>query len=200
MANRVTGLRPPKYGNQIADRVPIVDERFHCELYQKLSTLDPLKVLEYETHTKSVLVKLAPVGCPVIPNNENELRSAIRDVLRILKRLHHMNVVHRDIRWSNIVRLVDGSWMLIDFEEAAPIGSSRTALTIRAPEFEDWKELCNTAGDVWMVGNLFKDLRLGDLSPSAIDFSKKLLHENPVQRPSANFALIKDFFNFWRNN
>jgi len=60
-----------------------------------------------------------------IPIDEDELRDAIRDVLVTVEKLHRINVVHRDIRWDNIVRLLDGSWMLIDFEEVARIGDSR---------------------------------------------------------------------------
>ncbi|PKY22320.1 hypothetical protein GLOIN_2v1485803 [Rhizophagus irregularis DAOM 181602=DAOM 197198] len=42
------------------------------------------------------------------------------DIFR--KRLHNKKVVHRDIRWDNVVKFTDGKWLLIDFEKAARIG------------------------------------------------------------------------------
>ncbi|EXX78169.1 hypothetical protein RirG_017400 [Rhizophagus irregularis DAOM 197198w] len=57
-----------------------------------------------------------------IPKDEDELRYAIWSVLKVVMILHANEIVHRDIRWENIMRLTDNSWILIDFEEAAPIG------------------------------------------------------------------------------
>jgi serine/threonine protein kinase len=57
-----------------------------------------------------------------IPENEDKLRVAIRDVLNIVKILHENGTVHRDIRWENVIRITNDGWILIDFEEAAPIG------------------------------------------------------------------------------
>ena len=49
------------------------------------------------------------------------------NILEVVDKLHDekVGVVHRDIRWDNVVKLTDGKWMLIDFEEAAIIGNER---------------------------------------------------------------------------
>ena len=70
-------------------------------------------------------LELSPVGYTTLPTTENELRAAILDVLKTVEILHENDIVHRDIRWVNIIRLMDNSWMLIDFEEAALIGDIR---------------------------------------------------------------------------
>ncbi|KAG9305289.1 hypothetical protein G9A89_007784 [Geosiphon pyriformis] len=109
-----------------------------------------------------------------------------------------MNVVHRDIRWDNVLRLPNDSWMLIDFEEAAPLGASRDSLAIGAPEYKSGEDFCSTAGDIWMVGNLFKHTRIYNhisLSSSAKQFKEKLMNKNPNSRPTANDALKDEWFN-----
>ncbi|CAB4423484.1 unnamed protein product [Rhizophagus irregularis] len=82
-------------------------------------------LFDYSPSKYSMSLELGPVGYTTIPQTENELKNAILDVLKNVKILHRYKVVHRDIRWENIIRLMDNSWMLIDFEEAAFIGSKR---------------------------------------------------------------------------
>ncbi|CAG8709855.1 20937_t:CDS:2, partial [Rhizophagus irregularis] len=57
-------------------------------------------------------------------------------------RLHNKKVVHRDIRWDNVVKFTDGKWLLIDFEKAARIGDERNTLRITAPEYENGIDIC----------------------------------------------------------
>ncbi|CAJ0825942.1 5634_t:CDS:2 [Entrophospora sp. SA101] len=90
-----------------------------------------------------------------IPTNEDELQTTIFNILEIVKKLHEMKVVHQDIFWENIKRLTNDSWILIDFEEVAKIGELRLPLNIAASEYRDGEDLCQTANDIWMVGNLF---------------------------------------------
>ncbi|OWZ15496.1 Crinkler (CRN) [Phytophthora megakarya] len=65
-------------------------------------------------------VMLPPRGITVKPENLLELLGALRDVLQALVGLHHLGWVHRDIRWSNVIRQRNGiSWFLIDITKAA---------------------------------------------------------------------------------
>ena len=77
----------------------------------------------------------APVGRSYLPENLRELLDALICVAEALVALHAINVVHRDIRWANVLRaLAEGSsssrndnnavsfsneWALFDFEYAA---------------------------------------------------------------------------------
>ncbi|RGB25181.1 hypothetical protein C1646_724440, partial [Rhizophagus diaphanus] len=104
-----------------------------------------------------------------IPKDEDELRYAIWSVLKSVMILHANEIVHRDIRWENVMRLTDNSWVLIDFEEAAPIGrgNRRTPiLNIAAPEYRGMES----------DPNLLNDLRILQiqLSASARKFRDRL--------------------------
>ncbi len=43
-------------------------------------------------------------------------------VLIVVKSFHANRIVHQNICWENIIRLTNDGWILVDFEEAAPIG------------------------------------------------------------------------------
>ena len=65
-------------------------------------------------------VELYPFGQRRKPNTLTELKIALRCVLEFLVDLHANNYVHRDLRWPNILRNLDGSWFVIDLETAGP--------------------------------------------------------------------------------
>ncbi|CAB5188806.1 unnamed protein product [Rhizophagus irregularis] len=48
--------------------------------------------------------------------------------------------------YDNVVKLTDGKWLLIDFEEAARIGDERNTLKIAAPEYENGIDICQASG------------------------------------------------------
>lgn len=64
---------------------------------------------------------LYPIGLPVYPKDEASLRRCLCEVLTALFDLHINGFVHRDVRWPNILRNVDQSWMLIDLDFAAKL-------------------------------------------------------------------------------
>jgi serine/threonine protein kinase len=81
-------------------------------------------------------LKVSPKGIRIndlgLGLSENEVRSAAIAVLRCLGYIHSKGFVHRDIRWSNIIKLVtytpqnvaSESFMVIDFEFAAKDGDA----------------------------------------------------------------------------
>ena len=97
-------------------------EDFYTKIFPNLSNY---KILGSKFHSKWICLEFAPVGYKAIPKNEDELRNAIRDVLNVVISLHENMIVHRDIRWENIIKLTNDGWILIDFEEAAPIGGGK---------------------------------------------------------------------------
>ncbi|KAG9300140.1 hypothetical protein G9A89_010550 [Geosiphon pyriformis] len=67
-----------------------------------------------------------------------------------------------------------------------------------APEYKSGEDFCSAAGDIWMVGNLFKHAIIYDhisLSSSAQQFREKLMNKNSNSRPTANNALKDEWFN-----
>jgi serine/threonine protein kinase len=62
---------------------------------------------------------LAPVGVAVLPSSEHELIQCLECVLEALVALHARNLMHRDIRWPNVLRIPKtNEWILIDFDDA----------------------------------------------------------------------------------
>ncbi|CAG8714598.1 5263_t:CDS:2 [Funneliformis caledonium] len=80
--------------------------------------------------------------------------------------------VHRDIRWPNILRLNDYSWILIDLECAGVSGER-----VHFKPLEGWASETNETGvyttksDVYMVGRLLSKLFFS-LSEEAREFEK----------------------------
>ncbi len=68
---------------------------------------------------------MEPVGEPALPSvfnsNQSLARDVCREILSAIIWLHERNIVHRDIRWDNIV-LHEDSAVLIDFGTAIDIG------------------------------------------------------------------------------
>ena len=98
-------------------------DNFYGEIFPKLK--GKYELISYRSSISTMYLQLGPVGYTTLPTTENELKAAILDVLNTVNILHENNIVHRDICWRNIIRLMDNSWMLIDFEEAALIEDRR---------------------------------------------------------------------------
>uniref|UniRef100_U9U0L8 Protein kinase domain-containing protein n=1 Tax=Rhizophagus irregularis (strain DAOM 181602 / DAOM 197198 / MUCL 43194) TaxID=747089 RepID=U9U0L8_RHIID len=101
-----------------------MDLKFHMDLYTRILK-EHYENITYKESRGRINITYGPVGYLCTPKNEDELRYAICDILEIVSKLHREEVVHRDIRWDNVVKLTNGKWLLIDFEEAARIGDER---------------------------------------------------------------------------
>jgi hypothetical protein len=69
----------------------------------------------------NMILHLFPVGLSILPKDVRELGVCLRAVLTALGDLHESQFCHRDVRWPNILRNVDTSWMLIDLDFAAKL-------------------------------------------------------------------------------
>jgi hypothetical protein len=67
----------------------------------------------FKANNYQVTVELYPIGQRRKPETVTELKIAICCVLEFLVDLHAYNYVHRDLRWPNVLRSVDGSWFVI---------------------------------------------------------------------------------------
>ena len=72
---------------------------------------------------------MRPVGAAVHPTTLHQLCHAIKCVVRAIWFVHHQNWLHTDIRWSNIVKLADDNWFVIDCYNACEIGSNQAIET-----------------------------------------------------------------------
>jgi hypothetical protein len=143
---------------------------------------------------KSLVFK--PRGVAVKPSNLLELLGALRDVLQALVALHRLGWMHRDIRWSNVIRTRDGgSWFLIDFADAAaspqrsPSGQ-HLSVEEHAPEIFLDDGVHTTAVDIWAVGFLIETSGVAWLDfADRSSFYGRLMAKDPAARPSAEEAL-----------
>jgi serine/threonine protein kinase len=140
--------------------------------------------------------KFEPRGTMVKPSNLLELFVALRNVLDALIVLHRELVIHRDIRWSNVIKRRDGdSWFLIDFDDAAispqyfPNGEHLSEKE-HAPEIFVSGSIHTTAVDIWAVGYLIEtsNVQWDDFTRRTA-FTNRLLQADPTRRPTAEEAL-----------
>ncbi|CAB5216525.1 unnamed protein product [Rhizophagus irregularis] len=169
----------------------IMDLEFHMDLYTRILK-GHYEHITYKESRGRINLTYGPVGYLCTPKNEDELRYAIYDILEIVSKLHREEVVHRDIRWDNVVKLTNGKWLLIDFEEAARIGDERDTLIISAPEYENGTDTCQASGDIWMIGKLMNEVKF-TLSEKAQNFRDKLMIKDFNLRLTATDALKDDW-------
>ncbi|KAF1330065.1 Crinkler, partial [Globisporangium splendens] len=106
--------------------------------------------------SNGVQVELEPTR---VPSSVEDLFHAIRDVLLALVELHESSWMHRDTRWTNVIKRRDGSdsWSLIDCVDAAPSPQYKPSGRHLSQE-EHTLEIHNgdhhtTAVDVWCPGS-----------------------------------------------
>lgn len=137
--------------------------------------------------TKKV-ISITPVGYhDVQPWDEDELKFAIRCVLRALSVLHYAKIAHCDIRWPNIIlAFKPRRWVLIDLEYMQEFGKLPAALKQHPPRAG---EFASAAYDMWLVGKLLESLHRFQLSPEAIAFGQCMTKADPAERPALEDAL-----------
>ena len=141
-----------------------------------------------------------PRGDDQRPSTLTELFCALKDILQALIGLHAASWMHRDIRWSNVMKSRETSdkWFLIDFMDAAEspqISPSDRLLNPRehAPEINDSHTV---KVDIWSVGHLISTSQRYmlenwyDLGNRRSQFLDSLLEKDPSKRPTAAEALI----------
>ncbi|KAG6941366.1 hypothetical protein JG688_00018704 [Phytophthora aleatoria] len=157
-----------------------------------VSNVDRLTELREQKRT----AVFEPRGTMARPSNLLELFDALRDVLQALVALHRLGWIHRDIRWSNVIRQRGcGSWFLIDFVDAATSpqpSSSGQHLNKEehAPEIFVENGVHTTAVDIWAIGYLIETsgVKWWDLADRS-SFYRLLITKDPASRPSAEEAL-----------
>ncbi|XP_024518782.1 uncharacterized protein LOC9650052 [Selaginella moellendorffii] len=123
-------------------------------------------------------VVIQSVGYEQMISSEEDLWPAVQSALHGLHALHQGGLVHRDIRWKNILKLPasNGSWMLIDLETVWKTDCTPSCW-LRAWDDNTLVDGVYTrSSDLYLVGRLMESFR--DLSPEAKEFQAKLLrHE-----------------------
>jgi Protein kinase domain len=144
-------------------------------------------------------LKFKPRGNDIRPSTLDELFLCLLDIFAALVELHKLSWMHRDIRWSNVMKRYgcSNSWFLIDFMDAA-----------ESPQCHDCEEQLSqeehapeifgnsnhtVAVDIWSVGYLIKssNCKWCDLGKEQSDFLNLLMDSDPSKRPNAKNAQKK---------
>ena len=145
-------------------------------------------------HRGMHILEIKPVCYPEEPHTVNELRIAIIAVLNALAELHKRKIVHRDIRWPNILKHLN-SWVLSDFEfgdfAGKPLPSNIIASGHVPPELRINSSVgYGSAGDIFCVGKLLEDWRGTESLPAdARAWILRLMNPDPSARPTAQQLL-----------
>ncbi|KAK1941188.1 hypothetical protein P3T76_007054 [Phytophthora citrophthora] len=143
---------------------------------------------------KKKCVELTPIGRLSPPENVHQLLVALRDILKALVALHAINLMHRDLRWDNVLKYTgDGDkWFLIDFDEGTRSPAAKvTHLKAESHAPEILSSFHTVKVDIWGVGFLLRTSRVQDLPPELESLKAKCLKKNPSSRPTA-ISLLKD--------
>ncbi|KAI9979396.1 hypothetical protein PInf_030371 [Phytophthora infestans] len=184
-----------------------VDKNFHTqEEYRRVKRIyDSLKAYRIPCADAVVTVDsdqlrltLKPRGVEMKPCSLSELFVALGNVLEALVVLHRNGWMHRDIRWSNVIKHIDRvEWFLIDFADAAqspqkyPSGDHLTHDEHASDIFMEGGSH-TTAVDLWAVGYLVKTSKIErewTAEPERALFLDRLMNTDPSARPTADEAL-----------
>ncbi|PRP78898.1 hypothetical protein PROFUN_13337 [Planoprotostelium fungivorum] len=133
-----------------------VQGNIHINQSQGITRIKKGRTFEY------LRIYLTPVGRVRPPSTTEERKLWLECMLDAVRHLHKYHIVHRDIRWDNMIRLVDNSgplWVLIDLTDAWVKGYE---CPLRSLPTEDWShapgvnERCPSPRvDIWSLGRAY---------------------------------------------
>ncbi|KAG9296669.1 hypothetical protein G9A89_009928 [Geosiphon pyriformis] len=146
-----------------------------------------------EDETGAPFVILSPKGMVYKPESKKQLIKALCCVLTALKALHKIKIMHRDIRWENVLKLIDrDKWLIIDFDDAfyttSAASGAHFAEENHAPEI--FQDGYNESVDIWSVEYLIltASVQLQEFDELKV-YARKLSARNKLDRPTAEEAL-----------
>jgi hypothetical protein len=142
-------------------------------------------------------LRIEPLCAEVLPADLIEVKSCVRNLLMALAMLHQDGVIHRDIRWPNILKGPDGSWVLADFELANEASAAFPTNSIN-PKYLPPEVISGggylAMGDMYRVGMLIPEWAKARkiLLPTDVQaWSDRLTTVDPAARPTA-MALLSE--------
>ncbi|CAJ0759408.1 6107_t:CDS:2, partial [Entrophospora sp. SA101] len=178
----------------------------HLENFYGLMSNYKIKCIDKLIRSRDNVVHLMPRGKEKKPKNLNELLRAIICILTCLEGLHNIKpnpVMHRDIRWPNVIQYED-QYFLIDFDFASFSPSNENLQNLNpdnhAPEM--LIGVHDVTVDIWGVGYLIVSSGINELPEELLSLSQSMCQENINLRPNAfdTLKVVKGFFVKWFPN
>ncbi|CAJ0769536.1 9639_t:CDS:2, partial [Entrophospora sp. SA101] len=172
----------------------------HLENFYGLMSNYKIKCIDKLIRSRDNVVHLMPRGKEKKPKNLNELLRAIICILTCLEGLHNIKpnpVMHRDIRWPNVIQYED-QYILIDFDFASFSPSNENLQNLNpdnhAPEM--LIGVHDVTVDIWGVGYLIVSSGINELPEELLSLSQSMCQENINLRPNAfdTLKVVKGFF------
>ncbi|CAG8587668.1 5869_t:CDS:2 [Ambispora leptoticha] len=143
------------------------------------------------TETETPFAIFSPKGVRHKPTSKEQLVKALHCVLTALKSLHEIGIMHRDLRWDNVLKFIDqDKWFIIDFDDAChtPSSTPNTLLARDNHAPDIFQPYHNESVDIWSVGYLIRTVlvEVQELSNYA---STTLMAKNHFDRPTAKEIL-----------
>jgi len=165
--------------------VPFTDRLVHSSINTKMG--------------KYPFMVLSPMGVPVKPQCLEQLIIALYCVLKALKSLHSLSIMHCDIRWENVMKNVGKDmWFIIDFDDACSSPSPGPSKVLdthsHAPEIS--KRPYNASADIWSVGYLITRASVKSESEPLTNYARKMMDDDYTERPTADESLVWLCHNF----
>ncbi|CAG8672923.1 317_t:CDS:2 [Funneliformis caledonium] len=185
---------------------PSEDNVKHLENFYGIMSNYKIKCIDKLVRSRNNVVHLKPRGKEQKPKNLNELLRALICILTCLEGLHNIKpnpVMHRDIRWPNIIQY-DNQYILIDFDFASFSPSNENLQNLNsanhAPEMLIGEH--DVTVDIWGVGNLIISSGINELPKELLSLFHSMCQKNKNIRPNASDTLkiIKGFFVKWFSN
>ncbi|CAG8601011.1 9892_t:CDS:2 [Cetraspora pellucida] len=159
------------------------------EIYEMLSA-NNIRFSDKLEHLSIHSVNLVPHG---EQHESHDLKELLQTLICTLTCLKPKLIMHRDVRWPNIIHHYDGyqRFILIDFDYADFFPSDEPleefSESDHAPEMLNKKH--DFKVDIWGIGNLIGSCNITGISSELSSFSTDLCKSNPNRQPTTSVAL-----------
>ena len=119
------------------------------------------------------------------PNDDEEVRRMIKEILNLICKLHSHGIIHNDIKLNNILMNDIGEISIIDFSHSIKISEDNidTTLCYTAPE-----KIKSIKSDIWSIGCIYYELLTDKI---LFDVETKKEFEKMIQKKE-HIKLIKN--------
>lgn len=191
-----------KFASGVGSAPPVESLQKEWQIGSRLMHANIIRVFEFHDETDGAFYAMQFIGGPDISVltgiSIDEILRPVGLIADALRYAHAKNLIHRDIKASNVLLDSRGIPYLIDFGVSAVVGQKAVAggSAINASPQQKAKEPPTTADDIYALGVLIVELATGR-PPETVseDALNALLDTNGDPLPGALISLLSDMLN-----